>query len=199
MVLLAAIRISRPIWVVQISQSLRSQPRMIPEASSRSNICSTYAGHPVFIFGDEIELAADQAEDAANRGRPLVDDPLLSLGRRRIGSFQGQLQRAEQPPELAEPAIPETEILPVNDMHLVALHDGRLVNRFEVVLAEVGLKCDIHGLGQMLQGGLESDLRGLTSSDMSRRPPALRAVTVPLSPVPVEIAIPRGTSLGFAG
>ena len=39
-----AIRISRPIRVVRISQSSRSQPTMIPEASRRSNICSTYAG-----------------------------------------------------------------------------------------------------------------------------------------------------------
>ena len=35
------IRISRPMLVVQISQSSRFQPTMMPEASSRSNICST--------------------------------------------------------------------------------------------------------------------------------------------------------------
>ncbi len=38
--------------------------------------------------------------------------------------------------------------------------------------------------------------RGLTGRAMSRKPPAFRAVTVPLSPAPVEIATPSGRSVG---
>ncbi len=38
---LGIIRMLRPMVVVEISQSSRSQPTMIPEASRRSNICST--------------------------------------------------------------------------------------------------------------------------------------------------------------
>src|ERR1700679_531240 len=49
------------------------------------------------------------------------------------------------------------------------------------------------------RAALTPTLAGLTSSDMSRSPPAFRAVTVPLSPAPDANATPMGISFGPVG
>ena len=68
------------------------------------------------------------------------------------------MERADQAAELAEPVVAEAEVLPVDDVDLAAPDDRRLVDRLEVVLAEVGLKRDVDGLGQVLERGLDADL-----------------------------------------
>ena len=89
---------------------------------------------------------------------PFLGDPLLPFGRGGVGAFEGQLQRADQPAELAEPVVAEAEVFLVDDVDLAAPDDRRLVDRFEVVLAEVGLERDVDRLGQVLQRGLDADL-----------------------------------------
>ena len=112
----------------------------------------------VLVLGDQVELAADQVEESADRRGALLGDPLLPLGRGRVGAFEGQLQRADQPAELAEPAVAEAEVFLVDDLDLAAADDRRLVDRLQVVLAEVGLEGDVDGLGQVLERGLDADL-----------------------------------------
>ena len=84
----------------------------------------------------------------------------------------------------------------MDDVDLAAPDDRRLVDRFEVVLAEVRLKRDVDGLGQVLERALTPAFRGFTCRAMSRRPPAFRAVTVPGSPEPAAMATLIGRSPG---
>ena len=79
-------------------------------------------------------------------------------GDARIGALERQLQRADQAAKLAEPVVAEAEVFPVDDVDLVAPHDRRLIDRFKIILAEVGLKRDIDRLGQVLKGRLDADL-----------------------------------------
>src|SRR5262245_7006516 len=91
----------------------------------------------------------------------MLRDVLLAFGRGRVGSFERELQRADQASKLAKPAITESKILPVDDVDLVTLDDGGLVDGFQVIFAEIGLKRDIDRLGQVLQRRLDADLFGV--------------------------------------
>ena len=83
---------------------------------------------------------------------PLLLEALLALGRGGVGAFEGQAERAEEHPELAEPGVAEAEILLVDDLDLAVADDRRLVDRLQVVLAVIGLEGDVHRLGQVLEG-----------------------------------------------
>ncbi len=91
-------------------------------------------------------------------GRPLLGDTFLPLGRGRVGTLEGELERADQPAELAEPPLAEAEVFLVDDVDLAAPDDRGLVDRLQVVLAEVGLEGDVDRLGQVLQRRLDADL-----------------------------------------
>src|SRR5690242_8560981 len=67
-------------------------------------------GDAVLVLGDEVELPAEEAEQATDGGWPLLGDPLLPLGRGGVGSLEGQLHRPEKHPELAEPVVLEAEV-----------------------------------------------------------------------------------------
>src|SRR5262249_57348251 len=77
----------------------------------------------VLVLGDQVEFAADQAEEAADRGRAFLGDPLLSFGRGGVGALEGQLERAEQGAELAEPAFTEPQGFLVDDVDFAASDD----------------------------------------------------------------------------
>src|SRR5690242_19986086 len=66
-------------------------------------------GDAVLVLGDEVELAADEVQDAADGRGPLLDDPALALGRGGFGALEGQLERAQEHAELAEPGLAEAE------------------------------------------------------------------------------------------
>ena len=115
----------------------------------------------------------------------MVDGPFSLIrfcpsGEAGSGPSRVRLHRADHHPELAEPGLTEAEIFLVDDVDLAVPDDGRLIDRFQVILAVIGLEGDVHRLGQMLERGLDPDLVGVDlHRHVSEHPPAFLAVTVP--------------------
>src|SRR5258708_7055871 len=51
-------------------------------------------GDAILELGHEVELAANEVEQAADRGRALLGDPFHPFGRDGVGTLEGELKRA---------------------------------------------------------------------------------------------------------